>query len=175
LHQLLPQLPCPLYLARRGKAPLRLAGALAAAVEDATHKLLNEVVLEHLAMLARQWQAEPVLLSAMPNPAELIPLMGDTYIVGDVTGEVEQGYRQSIAAQAKPMGLDQAPLLAQLGRPDLVIPLLVKEGNIDCLLLGMVPRQALAAFWLGSTAEDLLLHIDCDALVLRPQDYYDPS
>lgn len=174
LHQLLRQLPCPLYLARRGQPPRRIGGALTPVAEDPVHKLLNEVVLEHLLMLARWWQAEPVLVSAYPNPADLVPLMGDTYTVGDVSSEVTESYRQRLTAAAAAMGLSQAPVLAQLGLPDLVIPLLARDGGIDCLLLGLVPRHTLAAFWLGNTAEDLLQRIDCDALVLRPQDYYDP-
>lgn len=174
LHPLLRQLPCPLYLARRSQRPRRLAGAVSAVAEDTLHKLLNEVVLEHLAKLAGLWQAEALLLSAFPNPADLVPLMGDTYAVGYVDDEIERGYRARVIAQASPLGLGKATLLARLGRPDLTIPLLAQEAEIDCLLLGTVTRQALASFWLGNTAEELLLRIDCDALVLRPQDYYDP-
>jgi len=174
LHQLLRQLPCPLYLARRGQPPRRLGAALTPLANDPLHKLLNDVVLEHMAKLAGWWQAEPVLVSAYPNPADLVPLMGDTYTIAEVSGEVAEGYERRLKAAAAAIGLGQAPVLAQLGLPDLVIPVLVKEGGIDCLLLGLVSRHTLASFWLGNTAEDLLQRIDCDALVLRPQDYYDP-
>lgn len=175
MHALLKQLPCPLHLARRGETPGRIGAALSAVAEDELHQLLNRVVLEHLRVFCGYWRAEPVLLSAFPNPADLVPLMGDTYAVGFAGAEVEQGYRDRLREQAAAMQLGDVEISAQLGRPDLVIPPLCTDAGIDMLLLGTVSRQALAAFWLGNTAEDLLLRIGCDALVLRPQDYYDPD
>jgi nucleotide-binding universal stress UspA family protein len=175
MHALLKQLPCPLHLARRGQAPGRIGAAVSAVAEDDLHQLLNRVVLEHLRAFCGYWRAEPVLLSAFPNPADLVPLMGDTYAVGFAGVEVEQGYRDRLRQQAAAMHMPEVEISAQLGRPDLVIPQLCAEAGADLLLLGTVSRQALAAFWLGNTAEDLLLRIACDALVLRPQDYYDPD
>ena len=60
------------------------------------------------------------------------------------------------------------------GRPDVVLPELVHSEHVDCLILGTVCRTGFAAFWLGNTAEDVLPRLDCDVLLLRPQDYFDP-
>jgi universal stress protein E len=42
-------------------------------------------------------------------------------------------------------------------------------------LLGTVARKGFSAFWLGNTAEDVLPRVECDVLLLRPQDYFDPD
>jgi nucleotide-binding universal stress UspA family protein len=175
LQQLIRQLPFPLYLARRGRAPVRLGAALGAVADDPPHKLLNTVVLEHLAALADLFGASRLVLSALPSPADIVPLMGDAYAVSYASQEFEQTYRQTLLKQISPFGLSEADLCTQPGRPDLALPQMVAEQQIDCLLLGTVGRQALAAFWLGNTAEDVLPRVECDVLVLRPQDYYDPS
>jgi len=38
-----------------------------------------------------------------------------------------------------------------------------------------VARKGFSAFWLGNTAEDVLPRLECDVLLLRPQDYFDPD
>jgi universal stress protein E len=174
LQQLMRQLPCPLYLVRRTVAPARLAAALGVVADDPPHKLLNTVVLEHLAALADLFGASRLVLSALPSPADIVPLMGDAYAVSYASQEFEQTYREALIRQISPFGLSDADLFTQPGRPDLALPQMVAANQVDCLLLGTVGRQALAAFWLGNTAEDVLPRVDCDVLVLRPQDYYDP-
>ncbi len=175
LQGLMRQLPCPLYLVKRGLSPRRVAGAIGSAAEDTPHRLLNAVVLEHVLAMAQLWQAEARVLSALPNPAELVPLMGDAYAVGYAGEGLEVAYRQGLVEQASAFGLDDKAIITRVGRPDVVLPQLVDDEAIDCLLLGTVARQSLAAFWLGNTAEDVLPRVACDVLVLRPQDYFDPA
>ncbi|MGH8493420.1 MAG: universal stress protein [Moraxellaceae bacterium] len=175
LKPLLRQLPCPLLLARREKAPRRFAAALGAGAADAPHKLLNQAVLEHLIALTLKFQGEARVLSALPNPVELVPLMGDAYAASYVSTDLEAGYRENLTQQVTAFGLAEAVLRISAGRPDLVLPDLVKTENVDCLLLGTVARKGFSAFWLGNTAEDVLPRVDCDVLLLRPQDYFDPN
>lgn len=175
LRNLLRQLPCPLLLVRHSTPPTRLAGALGAGNEDAPHRLLNLAVLEHLNALAACFRAERRVLSALPNPTELVPLMGDAYAASYVASDLEQAYRQGIEKQVSDFGITSGDISVMPGRPDVVLPELVKLEHIDLLLLGTVARHGLSAFWLGNTAEDILPRVDADVLVLRPQDYFDPS
>lgn len=175
LKPLLRQLPSPLYLARRDKAPRRIAAALGAGAEDAPHRLLNQAVLEHLVALVLKFQGEARVLSALPNPVELVPLMGDAYAASYVGTDLEAGYRDNLQKQITAFGLAEGVLKVSPGRPDLVLPQLVQEEGVDCLILGTVARKGFAAFWLGNTAEDVLPRVGSDVLLLRPQDYMDPS
>lgn len=171
---MLRHLPCPLLVVRRMTAPQVFAGALGAGAEDAPHRLLNTVVLEHLQALAPSFWGQALVLSALPNPTELVPLMGDAYAASYVATDLEQTYRDGLHKQVEALGMTADQVKVLPGRPDVVLPELVREQRVDCLLLGTVARSGLAAFWLGNTAEDVLPRVDCDVLVLRPQDYVEP-
>lgn len=175
LKPLLRELPCPLLLVRHAKAPRRFGAALGAGAADTPHRLLNQAVLEHLVALTLKFQGDARVLSALPNPVELVPLMGDAYAASYISADLEAGYRDSLKQQLSAFGLAEGVLSIAPGRPDLVLPELVKDGGVDCLLLGTVARKGFSAFWLGNTAEDVLPRVDCDVLLLRPQDYFDPN
>lgn len=175
LRPLMRQLPCPLLIIRRDAVPHRFAAAIGAGAEDVPHKLLNQALLERLADLARCFQGDARVLSALPNPVELVPLMGDAYAASYVSNDLEQSYRESLSQQITAFDLPPATTLKVApGRPDLVLPELVQEEKVDCLLLGTLARKGLSAFWLGNTAEDVLPRVTCDVLLLRPQDYETP-
>lgn len=175
LRPLMRQLPCPLLIVRRGAVPHCFAAAIGAGAEDAPHKLLNQALLERLVDLTRCFQGDARVLSALPNPVELVPLMGDAYAASYVSNDLEQSYRESLGQQIAAFDLSPAiALKVAPGRPDLVLPELVREEKVDCLLLGTVARKGLSAFWLGNTAEDVLPRVACDVLLLRPQDYETP-
>lgn len=176
LRPLLRQSPCPLLIVRRASPPRRFAAALGAGAEDMPHKLLNRAVLERLVALTLRFQGDARVLSALPNPVELVPLMGDAYASSYVSSDLEESYRENLTQQISKFGLvADGALKVAPGRPDIVIPELVKDEKVDCLLLGTVARKGLSAFWLGNTAEDVLPRVECDVLLLRPQDYEDPA
>jgi universal stress protein E len=172
---LLRHLSCPVLLVRHATAPHVVAAAVGAGMEDAPHRLLNQVVVEHLQALAPCFDAQMRVLSALPNPTELVPLMGDAYAASYVATDLESSYRESVAKQATEMGVFAEAVKVLPGRPDVALPELVRQESVDCLLLGTVARSGLAAFWLGNTAEEVLPRVDCDVLILRPQDYQAPA
>lgn len=176
LRPLLRELPCPLLIIRRAMVPCRFAAAIGAGAEDARHELLSQALLERLVDLTLRFQGDARVLSALPNPVELVPLMGDAYAASYVSSDLEASYRKNLGQQIAKFGLAaEGALKVAPGQPDLVIPELVKEERVDCLLLGTVARKGLSAFWLGNTAEDVLPRVDCDVLLLRPQDYETPA
>ena len=175
MKPLLRKLPAPLFIARRPGVPQHFAAALGIGADDPAHRLVNQAALEHLAALATRFRGQALVLSALPNPVELVPLMGDAYAASYVSSDLESAYREHLASQVDAFGLPASALRAAPGRPDTVLPDLVRNEGVDCLILGTVCRTGLAAFWLGNTAEEVLPRVDCDVLLLRPQDYFDPS
>jgi len=172
---LLRHLPCPLLLVNRTAAPKRFAAALGAGAEDAPHRLLNQVVLEYMQTLAPCFGGSVRVLSALPNPTELVPLMGDAYAASYVATDLEKSYREGIEKQVAEFGMASDRVRVMPGRPDVVLPELARQEEVDCLLLGTVARGGFAAFWLGNTVEDVLPRVHCDVLILRPQDYVEPA
>lgn len=175
LKPLLRKLPAPLFIARHERAPRRFAAALGIGADDVAHRLVNQAALEHLVDLVMKFQGEARVLSALPNPVELVPLMGDAYAASYVSTDLEAAYRENLTTQITAFGLAPTALQLQAGRPDQVLPDLVKSEHVDCLIIGTVCRTGFAAFWLGNTAEDVLPRVDSDVMLLRPQDYVDPS
>lgn len=175
MKPLLRKLPAPLFIARREQVPRRFAAALGVGSDDAPHRLVNQAALEHLVALVLKFRGEARVLSALPNPVELVPLMGDAYAASYVSSDLEAAYRDNLVRQITRFGLAETALRVAAGRPDIALPDLVKTEHIDCLLIGTVCRTGLAAFWLGNTAEEVLPRVDCDVLLLRPQDYFDPQ
>ena len=182
---LLRQSPCPVLLVRRDKAPQQFAAALALGGEDVPHHLLNQTALEHLVLMARSFQGRAHVLSALPNPVDLVPLMGDAYSASYTNVDLESRYRANFRRLMTASGLSESALTEvgltentlhmAMGRPDSVLPELAKANAIDCLLLGTVARKGFSAFWLGNTAEDVFPLVACDVLLLRPQDYFEPD
>lgn len=175
MKPLLRKLPAPLFIARREQAPRRFAAALGVGSDDAPHRLVNQAALEHLVALVLKFRGEARVLSALPNPVELVPLMGDAYAASYVGADLEGAYRENLVQQIVMFGLADTALRVNPGRPDVALPEMVVSEKIDCLILGTVCRTGLAAFWLGNTAEDVMPRVRCDVLLLRPQDYFDPK
>lgn len=175
LQKLMRHLPCPLYIAKQDNVPRCVAGAIGVAREDTKHQRLNTAVLEYLKTMGSVWGAKTCVLSALPNTAEVMPLMGEVFTVGYVPSELEDAYRQRLREQVIPFGVLPTCVYAEMGRVEDILPDMVNDHHVDCLIVGTVARQALGAFWFGNTAETVLPKLKCDVLVLRPEDYYEPE
>lgn len=174
LTRVLRELPCPLLLAH-GERPIgQVAAAVSVGAEDGKHKLLNDVLLEHAIRIGKLFEAHVSVLSAVPNPADFVPLMGEAYAMNYVDSELQNAYRQAVVDLAAKHGLAEGAVVTVGGQPEVVLPKLVQEREIDLLLIGTISRRAFTAWLIGNTAEEILHRVDCAVLVLRPEDYFDP-
>jgi universal stress protein E len=57
---------------------------------------------------------------------------------------------------------------AALGSAADQLPQLAQQLNADVVVMGAISRRALQRIFLGSTAEDVLEHLPCDVLVVKP-------
>lgn len=60
------------------------------------------------------------------------------------------------------------------GRPEEVIPDLLKRYGVDVLVMGTVARTGIPGFIFGNTAEDILHKVSCTLLALKPQGFVSP-
>lgn len=172
---LLRHLPCPAYLVHKAEPPRRVAAAVSAGVEDERHRLLNDAVLERAVAWRQLFGAELSVVSALPSPLEYAPLVGEAYAVGYAEQELEAALRVSLEQLVARFGIAPAQVRTRLGPVDEVLASEVEDQRLDCLVLGTVSRQALAAFLLGNTAESVVARVTCNVLLLRPQDYEVPE
>lgn len=54
------------------------------------------------------------------------------------------------------------------------IPELVKEQDIDLIMMGTVGRTGLSGFFMGNTSETILNSIDCSVLAVKPEGFISP-
>ena len=54
------------------------------------------------------------------------------------------------------------------------IPELVKEQQIDLIMMGTVGRTGLPGFFMGNTSETILNRIDCSVLAVKPEGFISP-
>ena len=59
----------------------------------------------------------------------------------------------------------------EVGGPAAVLPRAAGELRADILAMGAISRSGLKRIFIGSTAEDVLEHLPCDALIVKPPDF----
>jgi len=62
----------------------------------------------------------------------------------------------------------------EVGAPEVAISKIMKEDEIDVLVLGTNGRSGLAGLVMGNTCERLLAEVDCSLLVIKPRDFKCP-
>lgn len=60
------------------------------------------------------------------------------------------------------------------GSPEIVIPQIIKEKQIDLIVMGTVARTGLSGFFMGNIAESILNQINCSVLALKPTGFKTP-
>ncbi|MDH3348208.1 MAG: universal stress protein [Desulfobulbaceae bacterium] len=60
------------------------------------------------------------------------------------------------------------------GDPKEIIPQLVREQNIDLVVMGTVSRSGISGFFIGNTAESILHDINCSVLAVKPPGFVSP-
>ena len=59
----------------------------------------------------------------------------------------------------------------EVGGPAAVLPRAAAELRADIVAMGAISRSGLKRIFIGSTAEDVLERLPCDALIVKPPDF----
>ncbi|HBQ40639.1 MAG TPA: universal stress protein, UspA [Halieaceae bacterium] len=195
--QLLRQCPCPVWFVKPDVAGpyKRILAAVDVAQfhppEDlARHRRLNVQVLEMAASLALAESAELHVVHAWEAMTELASnLAVSASIPKDrLASGIEQErlqHRQQLdrllhdigalnpAAQEALRYLAPRTHLVK-GSPRQEVPLLARQLEVDCLVMGTVARTGIRGFFMGNTAETILEQIDCSVLAIKPEGFATP-
>ena len=60
------------------------------------------------------------------------------------------------------------------GSPRQEVPLLARQLEADCIVMGTVARTGIRGFFMGNTAETILEQIDCSVLAIKPEGFATP-
>ncbi|MFZ2290611.1 MAG: universal stress protein [Halopseudomonas yangmingensis] len=167
----------PLWLVKQAEQTI---GKLCASVDplhEADKPAALDIKLINTAReLAGQLGAEAHVVHCYnPLPRTLV---FDASVITDYDGYAEDVRKRHAQAfdqlgEQQQLSADQRHLLQ--GYPEEVIPEFIKQQDINLLVMGAVSRSRLDSALIGHTAERLLDEADCDVLVIKPDDFRDPS
>ena len=170
--QLIRHCPIPLWLVHHGAwQGRRLCAAL-----DPLHSADKPAALDHrLIRAARELSAQLGLQAHYLHSYAPLPrtLVFDAELVGDYDSYVERSAKQHREAFEELIGqypIAQPDTHLIEGFAEEVMPRFVREQNVDLLLMGVVARGQLDTALIGHTAERVLDAVECDLLVLRPEE-----
>ncbi|HJY38659.1 MAG TPA: universal stress protein [Steroidobacteraceae bacterium] len=170
--------PVPLLLT---KAHIWASAARVCAAVDPGHAndkpaALDNRVADHAALLAKKLNGELHLLHVY-LPAAIVasaaagsPPMAMTVSAEDLAREAQQkrALLQDLVAEYR---VAPGNVHLEVGGPAAVIPRVLRELRADIVVMGAISRSGLKRIFIGSTAEDVLEQLPCDALIVKPPDF----
>lgn len=172
--QLIRECPCPLWFVRSSELPRRLQ-LLVAVDPRHTHAKpakLDDRLLQAAAVIEGQLGARTALVHAYETPASAVPgmLMEPIRlpISPERTREFVADTQAAVATLADKYGVASADCALREGIAHNVIAAEVRSRKADLLIMGAVSRSLLARPIIGSTAERVIDHVDCDVFVVKP-------
>ncbi len=133
----------------------------------------GNVVAQRAADLANRYQAELSVLHVVDS----IPIAESIYgpIIpydGDFSSELVKVAEKRLVDIGRQFAIPVGRQWVELGSPKLEIIRTANENNIDLIVVGSHGRHGLSLL-LGSTANGVLHHAECDVMAVRLSDRFD--
>ncbi|KQB54199.1 universal stress protein UspA [Pseudomonas endophytica] len=165
--KLLRDCPAPVLLVRTSqtwKNSVALAAIDVGNGEEA-HMALHKKIIDRGLRITSLTHGELHVVSAHPAP---------TLAVMDATYPIETEYEASYIAASKEFqsrfDISDERMHVKEGPADIIIQHVAKKLGATVTIIGTVARTGLSAALIGNTAEILIDKLECDILVLKPDD-----
>ncbi len=176
--QLIRACPVPLLLTKAGpwaQMPQILAAVDPGHVNDKP-ALLDEEIVEFAAALSKGIGGRLQVLHAYVPTAVASAAAAETMIFSvsaEDLAQQEEGIRSAILELAAKHGVTAERIHLEAGGPAEVLPRLARTLQADIMVMGAISRSNLQRAFIGSTAEDVLEHLPCDMLIVKPPNFAD--
>ena len=159
---LLRKCPCPVWMVKDQPWPEggKAVVAVNLASEEDYHNSLNENLVKETLQLADQ-----VNHTAIELP-EFDPSVYNDAIRGQ--------HLLAMKALRQKFSIDEKMTHVEKGLPEEVIPDLAEHLQAGIVVLGTIGRTGISAAFRGNTAEQVIDHLRCDLLVIKPDEYQTP-
>ncbi len=170
--------PVPLLLTKSKpwSSPPRVCAAVDPGHANDKPAALDNRIVDYAALVAKRLGGEVHLLHVY-LPAAIVaaaaagsPPMAMTVSAEDLAREAEEkraALRELIAEYRVAPG----NVHLEVGGPAAVVPRAVGKLHVDIVVMGAISRSGLQRAFVGSTAEDVLERLPCDALIVRPPNF----
>ncbi|HEY5809041.1 MAG TPA: universal stress protein [Povalibacter sp.] len=178
--QLIRACPVPLLLTKPttwSAAPKVFAAVDPGHVNDKP-VLLDDRILQYASCFAKHLGGElhalhayiPVTIIASAVGSE--PPMALAVSAEEIKVEQEAKLKEVMQLVGE-FGVDASRVHVQLGGPAQLLPHAARQHQADVMVMGALSRRSVKRAFIGSTAEDVLEHLPCDALIVKPLDFAD--
>jgi universal stress protein E len=174
---LLRKCPCPVWMVK--DQPWPESGKALVAVnlssEESYHDPLNiKLVKETIELADHVNQTEVHLVGAYPitpiNIAIELPDFDPSVYNDAIRGQ----HLIAMKALRQKFQLDEKFTHVEKGLPEEVIPDLAEHLQAGVVVIGTIGRTGLSAAFLGNTTEQVIDHLKCDLLAIKPDDFECP-
>jgi len=165
--------PCPVWMTRNLNKPCkRIMVALDGHGGEIEYEGLNAKILKTAAAMAEHQGSELHIVHVLP-PHDEKRLHAD---LAEYLRDLCHGIKAGGNALLRDTGLSltdgQIHLFA--GSAAAVIPEFVQEKGVDLIVMGTRARNGLSGLLVGNTAEKVMAQVDCEVLVVKPDDFVSP-
>lgn len=170
----------PLLLTKSSQwaSPPRVCAAIDPGHANDKPAVLDNRIVDHAALVAKRLGGELHLLhvylptAIVAAAAAGSPPMAMTVSAEDLAREAEQkrALLQDLVAEYRVV---PSNVHLEVGGPAAVLPRAAGELKADIVVMGAISRAGLRRAFVGSTAEDVLERLPCDALIVRPPNFAD--
>lgn len=176
--QLIRACPAPLLLtkgARWSQTPRIVAAVDPGHVNDKP-KILDHWIVEHASLIAQRLQGELHVVHVYLPLAVIgaASTVNPTMIAAASPEELaleEKNRREMVSALVSEYDVPPRNIHLELGGPGQMLPLAAERINADVMTMGAIARSGLKRIFVGSTAEDVLEKLPCDALIVKPPQF----
>jgi universal stress protein A len=131
------------------------------------HPNCDKAILQHAVDIAKQHSAKLTVVHAVEH-VNAYGLAQAYPTVLELQQQMIDESKQELDKLCSSLGIDKSSALVELGSPKLVILDVAKRFNADLIVVGSHGRHGIGAL-LGSTANAVLHHAECDVLAVRIQ------
>jgi universal stress protein E len=175
--QLIRGCPVPLLLVKPeewGSSP-KVVAAIDPGHANDKPAMLDHCILQHASAFSNKLQGELHVLhayipAAIVAAAASLPPMAMAVSAEELAREKESR-RREIIALVSDYGVRSGNIHVTTGGTAEVLPRVVHAIKADITVLGAISRSGLKRAFIGSTAEDVLEKLPCDALIIKTPDF----
>jgi universal stress protein E len=157
--------------------PPRIVAAVDPGHVNDKPEILDHWIVEHASLFAQRLAGELHVLHVYLPMAIVSAATADPPLAAAVGPEdlavAGQSRRKLISELVADYAVAPENVHLELGGPGQVLPRAAASLHADVLTMGAIARSGLQRVFVGSTAEDVLEHLPCDALIVKPPNFAD--
>jgi len=170
---LLRECPCPVLIVTEESWPKgsTILAAIDAISDDQEHLDLNQKILQQALYIGDLLNDTVHVGTACPPLPVLVDLEYTTVDPNAYMDEMKSVAHEKCKEAIKGTFLPGDNMHVVPGIPEDAIPILAEKLDSRMIVLGTVSRTGLKGYIMGNTAEQILYHLNCDILAVKPDDF----